>query len=194
MGTAAGEPRALPLLAAFSADAGLLQAVVDRWLAVHGPQLAAFGPYPFTFSDYYEKEMGAGLRKLLVVGAAPVPAGALAGLKRESNAWEAEHAGSGTGARPAAAPAPGPGPGAARRRVNLDPGLLDAKRVVLATTKDAAHRLYLRDGIFAEVTLRYHDGGYQPEAWTYPDFRQAEMLAFFNVLRPQLLKLATATG
>ena len=39
------------------------------------------------------------------------------------------------------------------RQVNIDPGCLDASKVVLATTKDASHRIYLSSGIYGEATL-----------------------------------------
>jgi hypothetical protein len=58
------------------------------------------------------------------------------------------------------------------RPINIDPGLLELGKFLLATTKDQAHRIYLRDGIFAEVTLRYHAGAFEPWPWTYADYRQ----------------------
>jgi hypothetical protein len=70
-----------------------------------------------------------------------------------------------------------------QRRVNLDPGYLDRAKVVLATTKDHAHRLYIGAGLFAEVTLRYRQKEFQPWEWTYPDYRSPATLAFFNQLR-----------
>ena len=57
------------------------------------------------------------------------------------------------------------------RRVNLDPGALDGARLLLASTKDQGHRIYLRDGIFAEVTLCRRKGGWESFCYTFPDFR-----------------------
>src|SRR5437899_9932068 len=70
-----------------------------------------------------------------------------------------------------------------QRRVNIDPGYLDLAKVVLASTKDHSHRLYIGDGIFAEVTLRYRQHTFQPWEWTYPDYRVPTTLAFFQQLR-----------
>ena len=53
----------------------------------------------------------------------------------------------------------------------------------LATTKDQAHRIYLRDGIFAEVTLRFQDKAFEPWPWTYADYRQPGVLAFLQEAR-----------
>jgi hypothetical protein len=64
------------------------------------------------------------------------------------------------------------------RPINLDPGLLNLGKLMLATTKDQAHRIYLRDGIFAEVTLRFEQGAFQPWPWTYADYREPELHRF----------------
>lgn len=57
------------------------------------------------------------------------------------------------------------------RRVNLDPGTIDGARLVLASTKGQAHRVYLRDGIFCEVTLCRRKGRWENFFYTFPDFR-----------------------
>jgi hypothetical protein len=71
----------------------------------------------------------------------------------------------------------------ARRPVNLDPGYVAPAKVVLASTKDFAHRIYLKDGIFAEVTLVYRKGSFVPLEHTFPDYRTAEYIGFFNRVR-----------
>jgi hypothetical protein len=70
-----------------------------------------------------------------------------------------------------------------QRRVNIDPGYLDLAKVVLASTKDHSHRLYIGEGIFAEVTLRYRQRAFQVWEWTYPDYRTPVTLTFFHHLR-----------
>jgi hypothetical protein len=70
-----------------------------------------------------------------------------------------------------------------KRLVNIDPGYLTLGKVVLATTKDNQHRLYLREGIYGEVTLRYRCGSYEPWEWTFRDYRREEALRFFNQAR-----------
>jgi len=57
-----------------------------------------------------------------------------------------------------------------KRRVNLDPGYVSLAKLVLATTKNQWHRIYLAQGIYAEVTLSYQHGAWQPQPWTYPDY------------------------
>ena len=73
-----------------------------------------------------------------------------------------------------------------KRRVNIDPGLLSQERFVLATGKNFTHRIYLRDGIYADLTLIYQNGAYRPLPWTFPDCREAEFLHFLEVLRKKL--------
>lgn len=71
-----------------------------------------------------------------------------------------------------------------RRRLNLDPGYISLSKLVLATTKDYQHRIYLGKGIYAEVTLKYRrDKGFQPWGATYPDYRRTEYLNIFNYVR-----------
>ncbi|MFQ5836184.1 MAG: DUF4416 family protein, partial [bacterium] len=75
-------------------------------------------------------------------------------------------------------------PGTHDRRINLDPGYLNLSKLVLASTKDYQHRIYLGRGIYAEVTLRYKkEKGFKPWEWTYPDYRTREYLEIFNHLR-----------
>lgn len=70
-----------------------------------------------------------------------------------------------------------------KRLVNIDPGYLDQARLVLATTKDYSHRIYLDRGIYAEVTLLYRDKDFIPCAWTYPDYRSSEYAGIFKQIR-----------
>ena len=69
------------------------------------------------------------------------------------------------------------------RAVNIDPGYIDAARLVLASTKDHAHRIYLRDGIFAEVTMRYRFKKWQSFDYTFPDFASGVYDEFLSSVR-----------
>jgi hypothetical protein len=124
----------------------------------------ASDPFPFTQTRYYEATMGPDLRKQLLAFDRLVGPDCLPDVKRHTNDLENQLAASGAHPEP--------------RPLNLDPGLLHLGKFLLATTKDQAHRVYLRDGIFAEVTLRYHDGGFEPWPWTYADYRLPCVHAF----------------
>jgi hypothetical protein len=69
------------------------------------------------------------------------------------------------------------------RQINIDPGYLSLSKLVLATTKDYTHRIYLRRGIYAEVTLFYRKGSFSPWEWTYPDYKSADYIDIFNRIR-----------
>ncbi|MBP7055959.1 MAG: DUF4416 family protein [Candidatus Omnitrophica bacterium] len=70
-----------------------------------------------------------------------------------------------------------------KRTVNIDPGYLTLSKVVLLTTKDYTHRIYLAGGIYAEVTLHYKSGTFNPWDWTYPDYKTPEYVNIFNHIR-----------
>jgi hypothetical protein len=135
-------------------------------------------PLPFVATHYYEREMGLNLHKLLWSFEALISPEALAAIKRTTNTFERTFAAS---------------DGAAwRRRVNLDPGYVDLAKLVLATTKDRQHRLYLGHGIYGEVTLRFTRGRFTPWEWTYPDYRTPEYLCFFEAVRRRYRQQLTA--
>ena len=123
-------------------------------------------PMPFTQTTYYQREMGAGLTRVYVAFEPLIHSADLALAKHTAHSLEATWC-----------------TAYGQRRVNVDPGYLDLAKVVLATTKDYAHRLYIGAGIFAEVTLRYQHKSFQPWEWTYPDYRVPETVDFFHRLR-----------
>jgi hypothetical protein len=120
---------------------------------------------PFEHTDYYTAEHGPGLVRRLVTFQRLVDPGALAAIKRRTNSMEERFAKEG------------------RRRVNLDPGYVSLSKLVLATTKDHGHRVYLGEGIYAEVTLRYQAGAFQAWSWTYPDYASAAYCALLGQVR-----------
>jgi hypothetical protein len=77
---------------------------------------------------------------------------------------------------------------AGRRRVDVDPGYLTRTKLVLATTKDYAHRVYLGRGIYAEVTLSYRQGAFHPWPWTYPDYASPEYAPQLEAMRRLYLR------
>jgi hypothetical protein len=167
------EPRtpapALLVVAAFSRHEQALEWARSRLEGLFGPVALAGEPYAFCQTTYYEPTMGPGLRKQLLAFERPVSPDCLPEVKLRTNALEAELAAAGTFPEP--------------RPLNLDPGLLTLGKFLLATTKDQSHRVYLGRGIFAEVTLRYRDGAFEPWPWTYADYREPHVLAFLAQAR-----------
>jgi len=74
------------------------------------------------------------------------------------------------------------------RPVNLDPGIIEPSKLVLATTKNYAHRIYIGKKIYAEVTLIFEKGRWRPLEYTYPDYTQQVYLDFFARVRARLLE------
>lgn len=143
--------------------------VLHSLSAMFGTLDAVTAPQDFTFTRFYEKEMGPGLRRLFGSFDELVDPGCLPDIKARTNQLEQRWSRDG------------------RRTVNVDPGLLCEERLVLATGKNAAHRIYLRDGIYGDLTLLYENGAYQPLPWTYPDYAQEETRRFFGLLRGVLM-------
>jgi hypothetical protein len=148
----------LLLVAAFSRHAEALAHARTRLEQLFGPVGLASSPFVFDQTTYYQASMGADLRKQFFVFRDLVAPERLPDIKRQTNTLEDELAAQKR--YPEARP------------LNLDPGLLELGKFLLATTKDQGHRIYLRDGIFAEVTLRYTAGAFEPWPWTYADYRQ----------------------
>jgi hypothetical protein len=159
----------LLIVAAFSRHFAALEWAVARLEAVYGPVGLASPALVFDQTTYYEATMGVDLRKQFLVFRDLVAADRLAEVKLHTNSLERDLAAAGMYPEP--------------RPVNLDPGVLSLGKFMLATTKDQSHRIYLRDGIFAEVTLRFHAGAYEPWPWTYADYRQPAVLDFLRAAR-----------
>ena len=132
---------------------------------------AASETYDFDFTSYYEAEMGAGLSKQLVCFAERIDPAELAAIKAQTMALERAMS------------------RGKCRRANIDPGLLSIESLVLATTKCAGHRVCIAPQLYAEVTLLYQRGCYQPLEWTYPDYRSDAMQRFLLDMRSWLLRV-----
>ena len=155
----------LPMLAA---EEALLAAVEADLTALWGAIDYRSAPLLFAHTDYYAHEFGPRLLRRFLAFERLIDPGDLAAIKRATNEIEARWSEGG------------------RRRVNLDPGYLTQAKLVLATTKNQAHRIYLGQGIYAEVTLIYRDGAWRPLPWTYLDYASAAYHAVFSEIRALL--------
>jgi hypothetical protein len=172
MGDVSEPDGVLLILAAFGRHRSALEWARRRAEAAWGPVALASERFIFDATDYYQPTMGAPLEKCFFAFERLIDPGRLAELKLETNAWEREYAES--------------GPQAEARPVNLDPGYLTPAKLVLASTKDHAHRIYLSRGIYAEVTLFYKDRRWQHRDWTFADYRRADYQRFFSECREYL--------
>ena len=165
MGEIAEVRPALFIVAAFSREASALDWARQWCESQWGPLALVSERFEFTETDYYARTMGTGLRKTFFALEQLIDPAELPERKLAANAAEQNYAAA--------------NPGELTRPLNLDPGYLTESKFVLASTKNHAHRLYLQQGIYAEITLRFRGGQWQPWEWTYPDYRRADFHAFF---------------
>ncbi len=144
----------------------VLEALEARWAEVE----FVSAPFPFSFTRYYEPEMGPSLSRRFALFRRWVEQDALPGLKWEAREVERSFASE-----------------EGFRRVNIDPGLFLPERLVLATTKASAHRPYLQRGVYADLTLVYHAKSYRALPWTYPDYAEESTIVMMNNLRERFL-------
>lgn len=134
------------------------------------------GSIPFDFTTYYDEEMGGGIERFFLAFAPLVSPDSLREAKLFTNRLEFGYAEDGA------------------RRVNLDPGTLSVSNIVLATTKNRAHRIAIGDDLYAEVTLIYHHKGFESFAWTYADYRSNEVQTMLLDMRRMYLGLLKEEG
>ncbi len=162
-------PPVLLIVAAFSRHEEALRWAQEKLPAFFGPIARTSTDFAFNQTDYYDSSMGPGLRKRFLVFHDLISADQLADIKLRTNELEQELIQAESWSEP--------------RPLNLDPGILSLGKFMLATTKDQAHRIYLSDGIYAEVTLRFQDHAFHPWPWTYADYREPAVLAFLGEAR-----------
>jgi hypothetical protein len=130
-----------------------------------GPIDAEVGPLAFSYTSYYDNEMGPGILRWVWSFRDLVDREALVSIKCLTNTLEQAYTVEG------------------RRKFNLDPGLMTLGNFVLATGKNNAHRIYMGKGIFADLTLVFRAGTYRPLEWTYPDYADHELITILNEFR-----------
>jgi hypothetical protein len=150
----------------FTSEDALIQQGVAVFRPLFGEIDFVSGRLPFHFTDYYHEEMGGCLFRHFITFERLISRELLSEIKQTTNRIEGQFADD-----------------QGHRRLNIDPGYLSLEHVILATTKSYTHRPYLRDGIYADLTLIYRKKSYQPLEWTYPDYRQTEVIELFNQFR-----------
>ncbi len=119
----------------------------------------------FDKTDYYAEEMGEDLKRIFFSFVKLINPEDLAEIKIFTNSVEDKFLVKG------------------KRQINIDPGYLSLSKLVLATTKDYSHRIHLKEGIYAEATLRFARGTFVPYEYTYPDYRTPEYISIFSQIR-----------
>lgn len=130
--------------------------------------------WPFDKTDYYMEQTGPRILRQFISIERLIDPGKLATIKHQTNKMERKLA------KALRIPLPRP--------ANLDPGVIEPSKLVLATTKNYSHRIYIGKKMFAEVTLIFDKGRWQPLDYTYPDYRQQCYFDFFEKVRVRLLE------
>ena len=162
----------LLILAAFSRHAAALHWGRKQAESAWGAATLESPAFDFAETDYYQAMMGPDLKKQFFAFERLQDPAMLVDAKLQTNAWEADYAALGQHAE--------------QRPLNLDPGYITLAKLVLASTKDHSHRMYLGRGIYGEITLGFRAGMWQPSEWTYPDYRRADFQRFFVECRDYL--------
>lgn len=164
------EPKPVKLMASvFSPERELLERAIAKLAGSYGPQEWTSPELLFDRTRYYAREMGWPLYRRFITFEPLIHPGDLVQVKLRTNEVEQEFLHKGC------------------RRVNIDPGYVSPERLILATGKNYVHRVYLSNGIYADLTLIYYKGSFKPLKWTYKDYADPEIIDIFNRVRQQYM-------
>lgn len=159
-----------PVFSVFSADRQELVRVAHLLEDLVGPFDYASAELAFDRTDYYRAEMGWPLIRRFFSAEHLIDPSELVEIKVRGNDLESRLAVGG------------------QRTVNIDPGYISPERLVLATGKNYIHRVYLDRGVWADLTLIFQAGRYQPLPWTYPDYATEEVREILLDIRKKCLE------
>lgn len=146
-------------------DRTLIEPLIVELCASFGPLDLVSAWMPFDYTTYYEPEMGAPLVRRMLAFKKLIRQSELPAIKLTTNRLEEKYSQHG------------------KRRVNIDPGYLLLERLVLASGKNFSHRIYIGQGIYADLTLIYRRGAFEKLPWTYPDYADQPMQAVLQQVR-----------
>jgi len=157
------------IFSVFAQDVNLITDVIEILTDSYGPPDWIGKIVAFDYTDYYCAEMGKNLVRRFLSMEHLIRPETLPDIKLAANAIEDQFTVD------------------SQRRVNIDPGYISKTNLILATGKNFTHRLYLRDGIYADLTLIYQGRQFRELPWTYPDYAAEEQKKMFNIIRDKFL-------
>ena len=163
-------PPAKLICSIFSQQESLISIVGNALSGAYGTADFKSSVIPFDWTSYYEPEFGSSLKRIFISFTELVFQDTLAEIKHATHKLEQEFSEEG------------------KRQVNIDPGILTAERLVLATGKNFPNRIYLGRGVFADLMFIYRKDSFMPLPWTYPDYASQEVIEFWNNVRKSYLK------
>lgn len=159
-------PKAVKLFIGFiSNEIALMDEAIAILVKSNGPIELKSDILDFNFTTYYNKEMGLNLKRKFIIFKKLIKPDNSFRIKILTNTIEKKFSIKG------------------KRRINIDPGYVTLGNLVLFTTKDFYHRIYLGKGIYAETTLYYKNNTFNAFEWSYPDYKSNEYINFFNKVR-----------
>ena len=157
-----------------AADEVALDAALQRIYEEFGKTDLLSEVWPFTQTSYYKDELGENILRQFVTTAKLIDPGQLADIKHRANRIEMELAEKLSTDLP--------------RPVNLDPGIIEPSKLILASTKNFSHRIYIGDGMYAELTLSFCKGAWQSFSYTFPDYKEQRYHGFLSTARDKLVE------
>jgi hypothetical protein len=150
-------------------DEALLEDAVKILVRKFGSIDLKSEPFDFAFTDYYEEELGKGLRKRFFCFSEPLEIERLPDIKLCTNRLEKKIS---------------KGP---KRKINIDPGYLTVDALVLASCKPRPYRIYLGKGVYAHLTFIFRKSDVMTFSWTFADYATPGSVAFFMKVREKIL-------
>jgi len=157
------------LMSHIYADGNLLKNILEALSERYGDIDFVSARMPFHYTDYYAEEMGSPLERRFIFFDTLIRPESLPDVKLCTNDMEDRTLEGG------------------KRRVNIDPGYMSQAHLILATGKGYTHRPYMREGIYADLTLIYSGKSFQTLPWTYPDYGEKPVIEMFNRIRSKYL-------
>ncbi|MFH1287247.1 MAG: DUF4416 family protein [bacterium] len=165
MGKECVHPLVKLITAIYTSNVSLFNVVEEKLTEKFGNIDLRSEIFDFTHTNYYEKEMGRDLKKEFISFEKLIRPESLSDIKIFTNQIESQYLKDNN------------------RQINIDPGYVDLAKLVLASTKNFTHRIYVGKGIYAEATLFYQDKGFRAWPWTYSDYKSQISLSFFEKAR-----------
>ncbi len=175
MGKIRSSEKAILFISTLLADEELLFEIKPILIKEFGEILYETNPLDWNWSNYYREEMGEVIKRSFLFFKTTIDSSSISDIKLRTNNIEDAFSIHG------------------RRRINLDPGYITLSKVVLASTKNYCHRIYLGKGIYAEVTLYYKENSFKPHIFTYRDYADPSTIQVFNSVRNMIKELLTVT-
>ena len=161
------------IISMFTSDKCLFSLYKEELIKRFGEVDIESNVQPFDFTDYYEKEFGKNLVQKLFSFYALIRQDELREIKIITNSIE-NNFNKGNIKNNITHP---------KRKINIDPGYITLNKYILASTKNGPSRIYLNQGIYAEITLKFINKSFVPCEFTYPNYKTSEYIIFLNSIR-----------